>query len=169
MVTDDGLKFGFPPVVSDGIGILMLGSLPSDASIARGEYYGHPRNRFWPVMAAVCGESPASEYAGKLAMLGRCGIGMWDVLHAARRDGALDANIIDEKPNDLAQLILRHRNLRLVGLNGRKAESSFDRYFRRADFPSLRFVYLPSTSPANAGFGLDRLVTIWREALTAPR
>lgn len=159
MITDPVASF--PPIVAPGIRFLVLGSLPGERSLAAGEYYAHPRNRFWRVLAAINGSHPPIEYSEKLKLLETMRIGLWDVAGEARRAGSLDSNITDAVPNPVVELIDAHPTLIAVGFNGRKAESLYDRHFQRR--PAIRYFSLPSTSPANAGFSESRLVEIWQK------
>lgn len=158
-------KYSFPPVVDAETRILVLGSLPGVRSLAAEQYYAHPQNRFWRVTAAVFGEETPDGYAERLAMLARHGVGLWDVLRSAVRPGSLDSNISAGIPNDIPALFGRLPALGTAVFNGKTAARVFDRHFRRDDFPAVRFIDLPSTSPANASFSLERLTRCWRSAL----
>lgn len=156
-------KESFGPLADGDTEILILGSMPGERSLAAGEYYGHPQNRFWKVVAALVGEEAPIEYDDKKAMLLRSGIGLWDVARRARRRGSLDSDIRDVEPNDIAGFIAAHRRLRLIAFNGKTPEALHDRFFRRV--AGIEYVSLPSTSPANAAFSLERLLEKWRKIL----
>lgn len=153
------LKLSFPPVVTPGMRVLILGSLPGDASLAAGEYYAHPQNRFWRVLATIAGVDPPAEYRAKLKVLESLNTGLWDVVGRAARHGSLDSSISDPEPNALDQLIAEHPTLTAIGFNGAASKRIFDRHFNPV--ASIRYLALPSTSPANARFDLERLVAEW--------
>lgn len=155
------------PVVAPDCRVLILGSMPGELSLERGEYYAHPRNRFWPVMGELFGARPELDYATRLARLGAAGVGLWDVLRHCVRVGSLDTSILrdSEVPNDLGSLLDAVPSIGVVALNGAKAAQTF----RRGVLPGLaeahahRLVLLdmPSTSPANASRSLRDLVQAW--------
>ncbi len=153
------LKTSFPPITSPEIEILILGSIPGDLSIAENEYYGHPRNRFWRVLATLTNSETPKNYSDKKGLLLQNRIGLWDVAFKANRKGSLDSGIKNAVPNDIATLISQHPRLKIIGFNGRKAEALHDRFFDRQ--VDLRYWSLPSTSPANAGCSLDELCERW--------
>ena len=152
-------KQSFAPIEGRAVRILILGSMPGDASIAAGRYYAHPRNRFWPLMATLLGCALPADYEGRCRMLQDHGIALWDVAGSAIRPGSMDSAMREERPNDIAGLMARHPELHTVVFNGRKAEQLFDRFFKRQ--PVLRYLPMPSTSPANASFSMARLAERW--------
>ena len=158
---------GLPPIIAHGCRVLVLGSMPGAISLERGEYYAHPRNRFWPLMGKLCGAWPELDYDVRVERLTECGVAVWDVLRHCVRVGSLDTNIVPgtEVPNDLASLLEWNPTLRAVALNGGKAA----RTFRRVVLPELpaqlaerlELLDLPSTSPANASRSLADLMGAW--------
>lgn len=128
--------------------ILVLGSLPGDASLRAAQYYANPRNQFWrlmePVVAAPLLELP---YEARLATLLSAGVGLWDVIRSANRSGSLDADIRDHQPNALADLVATLPSLRAVAFNGGKAATLGRRLL--GDARGLALVSLPSSSPAH--------------------
>ena len=165
------IKQGFPPVFDPRARVLILGSLPGDESLRRGQYYGHPRNQFWALLGAVFGRDlPPLEYERKCAFLLRKRIALWDVLKAAERRGSLDTAIRRERPNDLSALIGELPGLRAVGCNGGKAHRSFCRHFGvwLNELPGeISLSRLPSSSPAYAAMPLEVKVGRWRQFLDA--
>lgn len=121
-------KTGLGPLVCDGPRVLILGSLPGDRSLELQEYYGHPQNRFWKVIAAIHGLTCPADYAGKKAMLARCRIALWDIYHAASRPGSMDSDIRAGEFNDIAELLRRYPSIRTIALNGSAAARGFDKY-----------------------------------------
>ena len=142
----DALKRSFAPVADDRARLLLLGSLPGDIALARGQYYGNPQNHFWRLVSAVTGRDlVALDYSQRLDALLGSGIGLWDSIGAARREGALDAAIRDHVPNALPDLVAGLPALRAIGFNGKTSA----RIGRRALGPTrLELVDLPSSSPA---------------------
>jgi double-stranded uracil-DNA glycosylase len=160
-------RTGLPPILSAGCRVLVLGSMPGEISLARGEYYAHPRNRFWPVMSVLAGAHPDLDYETRVQRLTRRGIAVWDVLEQCERPGSLDTSILRESevPNDFALLFREYPTLTVVALNGAKSAQTF----RRRVLPGLptetaarlTLFDLPSTSPANASRSLDDLLRAW--------
>lgn len=164
---DNDEKHGLAPIIGTAPEILILGSLPSDESIRRQEYYGHPRNRFWPVMAAVLGEEAPTGYEAKKAMLMDHKIAVWDVFASARRHGSLDSAIHDEVPNDIASLLRANPSIRTICLNGGKAAAAFRRFCRRnpgaIDLSLYKVQEFASTSQLSisVGWTFERLCKQW--------
>jgi len=163
---------GFPPIATAGARVLVLGSMPSVASLAKGEYYGHPRNAFWPIMGRLFGAGPDLPYDVRKRVLCGQGIAVWDVLQECRRAGSLDTAICadSEVPNDFAAFFRAQRGIRVVFFNGQKAELAFQRHVLRivADLGrELRYVRLPSTSPAHAGRSFEQKLALWRAVRVA--
>lgn len=154
-------KRSFPPVVGRRPRVLILGSLPGEASLRLGQYYGHPRNRFWELVGAALGEDlRALPYAKRLARLKARGVALWDVVAEAERKGSLDSAIRSERHNPVLDLILRS-GVRAVFLNGRKAADSFQRACPNIA-PCVEVVVLPSSSPAHAALPWPRKREAWR-------
>src|SRR5258706_6926573 len=97
----------FPPMVSRHSKVLVLGSMPGQASLRAGQYYAHPRNAFWRIMGSLFGAGPSLPYAERTARLQSAGIALWDVLQACVRPGSLDASITDEVANHFPALFAR--------------------------------------------------------------
>lgn len=142
-------KHAFPPVVSPQTKILILGSLPGEASLAAGRYYAHPQNQFWRLAGAAIGREdlPALPYDDRLAALLAAGIGLWDTVASAQRKGSLDAAIREAEHAPLAELVAGLPELRAVAFNGGTSARIGRRVLEAA---SLRLVDLPSSSPAYA-------------------
>ncbi len=142
-------KRSFAHVTDAGTRLLILGSLPGEASLAHGQYYAHPQNAFWKLMSEVVGEDlRALEYEQRLQALLRHHVGLWDVVAEARRKGSLDSNIADHAGNDLAGLLDKLPQLTTIGFNGgTAARLGLKALKKRAE--QYRIVLLPSSSPAH--------------------
>ena len=160
------LKTSFPPIADPGTEILILGTLPGDRPLQSGEYFAHPRNRFWRIIATISNNPMPENYPQKLALLKSTRIGLWNVLHKARRKGSLDSAIQNEVPNKLPAFIAAHKELRVIAFDGRKAEVLYDKYFSRN--PQLTYISLPGCSPANARFNLRDLCEKWAGIFETP-
>ncbi len=148
----------FAPVFDEASEILVLGSFPSVKSREQGFYYGHPRNRFWNVLTAVYGGAVPRSIAEKTAFLHRNKIALWDVIESCEITGSSDASIKNAAGNDL-DVILSAAPIRAIFANGKTAGE----LYRRLLLPRFgrEVTVLPSTSPANAAFSLERLVEAW--------
>ena len=160
-MTAEARKRGFPPVVDAGVRVLVLGSLPGDASLAAAQYYGHPRNGFWRLIGAVIERDLVSlPYDERLAALLAGGVGLWVVHAEAVRPGSLDAAIKDAADNDLTGLVDGLPRLRAVAFNGGAAAKAGTRLLAsRAG--RLALAPLPSSSPAHAAMGLEAKREAW--------
>ena len=152
----------FAPVYDRDSRILILGSLPSVKSREQGFYYGHARNRFWPMLAAVYQEPVPQGIPGKKDLLLRHGLAVYDVIECCEIKGSSDSSIRNVKAADIRAIMEASRIERIL-VNGRTAAKYFKAY-QPAAYQEL-LIELPSTSPANAAFSLDKLVQIWREYL----
>lgn len=154
---------GFPPVIDTHARVLVLGSFPSAASLAAGQYYAHPRNQFWRVLGAVI-EQPLKEmpYPARLTAVEAAGIGIWDIYASCARAGSLDSAIRDATENDFAGLRKSAPALRRICFNGRTAA----RRLREMEVLGYEVVVLPSTSPAHAGMSFEDKLAAWRAALS---
>jgi TDG/mug DNA glycosylase family protein len=161
---------GFAPLLGRAPRLLILGSLPGLASLAAGEYYAHPRNLFWDFMGELFGAGRDLSYAARSAGLGAARIAVWDVLAEATRPGSLDTSIdlASARHNDIAALLQREPTLGTIAFNGAAAERLFQQRIARelGQLPrQIRYLPLPSTSPANAGRSRADKLAQW-QALT---
>jgi hypoxanthine-DNA glycosylase len=141
---------GFAPVVDNDARLLILGSFPSVQSLATGQYYGNPRNAFWPITSALFGFELRAPYETRLAALQSNGVALWDVVHMCHRAGSSDAKIDPNTVvvNDFNHLFTIYRGISRVYFNGRAAEKLFGRLVD-VEAP-VSYQLLPSTSPARA-------------------
>lgn len=170
------LSRGFPPLCGPDARVLVLGSLPGQASLAAGRYYAQAQNAFWRIMGALLDAGPELAYAERVARLERASLAVWDVLAAGQRAGSLDSAIVRSTAvvNDFRSLFRRHPTIGLVCFNGRTAEH----LYRKRVLPDLParareipLHLLPSTSPAHAGMPFAAKLERWSvllEHLQAP-
>ena len=147
------------PVYDKNSEVLILGSFPSVKSREAGFFYGHPQNRFWKVIGAVVGEDAPNDIPGRKEFLLRHHIALWDVIGACSIQGSSDTSIRDVEPNDLSR-ILDNADIKKIFVNGKKAEAVYRKYTEKKT--GIKAICLPSTSPANAAWTLDKLIEAWR-------
>jgi hypoxanthine-DNA glycosylase len=142
--------------------------MPGRDSLAAGQYYAHPYNLFWKIMAAMLDFEPRTPYRGRLQALRAARIALWDVIRSCEREGSLDSDIRHGsiKPNDFPAFFRTHPRIRRVFFNGAKANATYDRFV----LPSVRsseltYARLPSTSPAHAALSFDKKLAAWRAVL----
>ncbi|MCH7628341.1 MAG: DNA-deoxyinosine glycosylase [Proteobacteria bacterium] len=156
----DVAKSAFAPVISSDTRVLVLGSLPGEASLRAGRYYAHPANQFWRLIGGVIGQDLAAlEYEVRLQALRKSGIGLWDSVARARRAGSLDTAIRNAEAAPLAELAATLPALCAVGFNGGTSARIGRRQFA-ADSP-LAFVQLPSSSAAYCRMTLEEKQVAW--------
>jgi hypoxanthine-DNA glycosylase len=174
---------GLPPVVGASTRLIVLGSFPGVASLEAGQYYAHPRNHFWPILAALWNiDLKGLPYAERLEQMLARGLGLWDVYACCEREGSLDSAIVQPEFNDLAGLKQRAPQLQAVAHNGGESARAMrhtrgmgaPRSLRScpqgarpawdgpARGPDLIVHRLPSTSPANASWSFERKLAAWR-------
>lgn len=152
----------FAPLFDKDSRVLILGSLPSVASRKNSFYYGHPQNRFWKMLAAVFGEDIPQTIEEKTELCRRHHIALYDVIESCDIRGSSDASIRNAKPADLDQ-ILSHCTIQTILCNGRSAFSLYTKHQQAKT--GLEALCMPSTSPANAAWSLDRLIGEWKPAI----
>ena len=152
----------FPPLFDVNSRVLILGSFPSVKSREGQYFYHHPQNRFWKVLAAVLGTEPPRTIEEKSAMLHKHHIALWDVIGSCTITGSSDSSIRDVVPNNLSA-IFTGAQIRAVFCNGGTSHRYYKRYTEKQT--GVEALCLPSTSPANAGWSLERLTEAWRVIL----
>lgn len=157
------LTHPIPPVFDGHSRVLILGSFPSVKSRQAQFFYGHPQNRFWPLMAALFDDNPGNTPQEKTVFLLRHYIALWDVIAACDIDGSADSTIKNVTPNDLGE-IFDKADIRAVFTNGKTADRLYRRYLLKNTGRSA--VCLPSTSPANARWTLPLLKEAWGAAFS---
>ena len=154
---------GFPPIARGDARLLILGTLPSQASLEAGQYYAHPRNAFWHIMAELYGAGDT--YAERCQRILQHGIAVWDVLQSSVRPGSMDADIrLDTAcANDFADFFDDHPELGTVCFNGKKAQALYQRMVEPATAARIASYHvLPSTSPAHASLNFAAKLKAWR-------
>ena len=148
-----------PPVFDKDSKVLILGSFPSVKSREEGFFYGHPQNRFWKVTARVFDEETPKTIIEKKAFLLRNRIALWDVIGSCEIEGSTDSSIKNASVNDLSE-ILKTADIQAIYLNGQKSYQLYQKYL----FPTIKRegICLPSTSPANAAWTLEKLTETWK-------
>ena len=140
--------------------VLVLGTLPGEESLRRGEYYAHPRNLFWPIVFGLFDATVPASYEERLRFVLGHRIALWDVVESGHRLASADATIRAEAPNAIGELLDTQPGIRAVAFNGSGARRLYDRHFpRRAD---VTYLALPSTSPAYASLGFAAKFGQWQ-------
>lgn len=150
------------PLYNEKSEILILGSFPSVRSREEGFFYGHPRNRFWSVMAKICNAPVPLSVEEKTSLILDHHFALWDVIHSCEISGSADSTIKNVVPNDLS-IILENAQIKKIFVNGKKAYSLYKKYMEKQI--GISAVCLPSTSPANAGWSDDRLFECWKNEM----
>ena len=151
-----------PPVFDKHSEILILGSFPSVKSREMQFFYGHSQNRFWKVIATIYDYPVPSDIPSKKKLLLDNRIALWDVIGSCEINGSSDSSIRNAVPNDIAALVEKTGISRIFA-NGATSYNMYNRFCR--DSVGIDAVKLPSTSPANAAYSLDRLVSEWKSHL----
>lgn len=151
-----------PPLYDSHSRVLLLGSIPSPKSREVGFFYGHPQNRFWRVLAAVLGENVPQTIEKKRVMCLKHHVALWDTIARCDIAGASDTSIRNAVPNDIGKLVRESEISRIFATGGKSAE-----LYRKLIEPTLHIpvTQLPSTSPANAAWSLERLIEAYRVIL----
>ncbi|MEI3226514.1 MAG: DNA-deoxyinosine glycosylase [Lachnospiraceae bacterium] len=150
----------FPPLYDSESEILILGSFPSVKSREQKFFYGHKQNRFWKVMAAVLETAVPETIEEKKKMLYRHHIALWDSIYSCDIIGSSDSSIKNAVPTDLGQIITGSK-IRKIFCNGAASGICFKKYQEKE--LQITADVLPSTSPANAAYSLEKLISIWRK------
>lgn len=155
----------FPPIAGRDARVLILGSMPGKKSLEAREYYAHRQNAFWRIVGEMLALEPLAPYRERIRALKAARIALWDVLRSCTRTGSMDSGIDSESEiaNDFRAFFRSHREISHVFFNGAKAASSFRRnVLPRLGMRALRYIQLPSTSPANASVAYGRKREAWK-------
>lgn len=148
-----------PPVYDENSKVLILGSFPSVKSRETAFFYGHKQNRFWRVIAGVFGENAPETTGEKKAFLLEHNIAVWDVIHSCEITGSADSSIKNAVPNDI-NFIINESKIERIFTNGKKADELYKKYIEQST--GIKAECLPSTSPANAAWSLEKLIEKWK-------
>lgn len=154
------LKQSFPPIVSPSPRTLILGSLPGDLSLLQQEYYAHPQNRFWKVIFRLFEKDYNINYHNRTQLILEHQLALWDICQSAVRRGSMDTDIREALPNRIDELLESKPSILTIVFNGKKTEQLYKKHFPY--WQHIQYHTLPSTSPANAQFTLEKLVEAWR-------
>jgi hypoxanthine-DNA glycosylase len=165
---------GLPPIVDANTRLLILGSFPGVASLRAQQYYGHPQNQFWKILESIWPAIPMpggeGSYEARTHWLLARGLGLWDVYASCEREGSLDSAIRHAQVNDFAKLQLRCPCLSAIAHNGGesfKHAKLLQQSLGTQEAQDIPVLKLPSTSPANASWSLEKKCAAWREAIGA--
>lgn len=149
----------FDPIYDCNSRILILGSLPSVKSRENAFYYGHPQNRFWKLLSSLCNASMPESIDEKICLLHSSHIALWDVIQSCDIRGSSDSSIKNVVPTDL-RIILKHAEIQNIYANGKTAAALYQKY--QMPLTGMMIIPLPSTSPANAAWTMERLCEAWK-------
>jgi len=160
------IKSGFPPIAGKSARVLILGSMPGEESLRKKQYYAHPRNSFWHIMSRLLNAGPVADYRARTRLLLENHIALWDVVRFCEREGSLDSSIKNGSVsvNDFAAFYTKYRGIKRIFFNGGAAERE---YLKRvlpslpAGLQGIKYLRLPSTSPAMAGLTTERKLAAW--------
>ena len=164
-MTDKKIDTGFAPIVGHEPRILVLGTMPSVASLESQQYYGHPRNAFWWIMSQICGFNDDLSYEDRVIEAKKSKVAIWDVIESCHRPGSLDSAIDQSslKPNDIQSILEMHPSIRALCFNGQAAHKLFVKHLHKSFVANLEhdIHILPSTSPANAAMSRENKLEKW--------
>lgn len=153
----------FPHFIDSNTEILILGTMPGAASLAKQEYYAHPRNHFWKIICTFFEELPIPEkFEDKIKILQSNKIGLWDVLENCERKGSLDIHIKNHTENDFEALFEKYPKIKKIVFNGKQSHAFF--YKRFGKIEGITYYVMPSTSPANT-MTFENKLKIWSSIL----
>ena len=156
----------FAPIIGKNPKVLILGSMPGVQSLEAQQYYAHPRNAFWPIMAQLFNVEWSEVYAERVSLLQTLPVILWDVLKSCQREGSLDSDIAGHsvEANAIDRLLADHASVKLIAFNGATSEKFFRKHVLNllADIEGFDLLRLPSTSPAHASMNQQQKLNAWR-------
>ena len=152
-----------PIFINKDSNVLILGSFPSVKSREEGFYYAHKQNRFFKVLSSIFLEEEPITIEERKEFLIRHNIALYDVIYSCSIIGSSDSSIKDVVPIDIENILKEYPNIKVIGINGKKAQSLFNKYIKENINRDIKLIYLPSTSPANAKMKLDDLVKEYKK------
>lgn len=162
------LLTAFPNIAKPNAKILILGSMPGQKSLDENQYYAHPRNTFWKIMASIFKFDISLDYETRCEELTNNKVALWDVMQNCERPGSLDSAIVNATiiPNDFNAFFKTYKNIELIGFNGQKAAQTFKTKVSKTLEFDIKSVTLPSTSPAHASMSFEEKLEIWSNTLS---
>lgn len=150
----------FPPIISPGSRILILGTMPGRMSLERQQYYANPHNTFWRIMFGIFNKNVPAAYEKRIELLRKKKIALWDVLKNCHREGSLDEDILNEVPNDFPALFEQYPNIKVIVFNGNNPYKYFKKYIGLKTGHAYHI--MPSTSPANRTKRFEQKLELWK-------
>ena len=155
----------FPPILGSNPHTLILGTMPGGKSLKANQYYAHPQNQFWKLMGDIYGAGLLLPYDKRVKVLKDKGVAVWDVVQTCTRKGSLDSDIKNEIPNDFEEFFNTHPSIKLVVFDSLTAEKIYNRRVLLTLTKKLRYMRVPSPSPANARMSYAVKLSLWSEVL----
>jgi len=156
----------FAPILSHQPKILILGTMPSAASLQAFEYYAFPGNVFWRIISTIYGVDCPTDYLKKKQLIVEMDLALWDVCHSCIRPGSADSDIKDEEPNPIKELLDSHPSIHTILFNGKTAEKLFHKHLKSID--GIQTNVMPSTSPAYT-LSFEKKLKAWSSVLSPSR
>ncbi|WP_428898382.1 hypoxanthine-DNA glycosylase [Parelusimicrobium proximum] len=157
------MKRSYPPLLSKSSKVLILGTMPSVESLAKKQFYAHPRNALWRILFDVFGAEFSEDYDRRKQLVRDNNIILYDVLESCEREGSLDSNIKNYRPNDVNGLIRKYPTIKRVLFNGKAAEKFYYEFFDPV--AGVEYLSMPSTSPAYASKTYEQKMLQWKKVL----
>lgn len=157
----------FPPILPHKPHTLILGTMPGIKSLQANQYYAHPQNQFWKFMGDIYGAGPSLPYQKRVQVLKKQGVAVWDVVRACTRKGSMDSEIQNEIPNNFEEFYNKHPTIKLVVFDSLTAEKIYNRRVLPTLTRKLKYIRVPSPSPAHARISYATKLAIWSAALKA--
>lgn len=165
---ENNQKKSLKPIINKNSKILILGSMAGDKSLETGEYYSNKANHFWEILKKIFDNNCKLEtYNSKLEFLNKYNIALWDIYKQIEREGSKDKNITSTEFNDLKNLLIEYKNIKIILLNGKETEKAFSKYLEENDIEKflcendIKYYYVLSSSGANAK-NIDLKVENWK-------
>lgn len=149
----------FPPIISEGSKILILGSVPGVKSLEMQQYYAHPQNQFWKIIFKLFEEDFTADYQKRTEIIRKNNIALWDVIDSCEREGSLDTKIRNEEHNDILKILRDHPNIKAVFCNGQKSFKNLKKILGKES--EIPIFVLPSTSPLHT-VSFDKKLAEWK-------
>lgn len=156
------INYSFKPIYSKNSKILILGSFPSVKSRKDNFYYAHPQNRFWKLIASIFDEKIPKTTDEKRQVILDNNLAIWDVIKSCEICGSSDSSIKNVESNNVNDLIVKTKASKVI-FNGKKASEVYYKYNKQMD--NIKYIILPSTSPANANYSFEKLYNIWKKEI----